>query len=302
MSILYKSCYSTFYVAERLSDQRTSIRLLFDMMRHKNLFEACVCVLEELLAVTDETFNLAEVPNLYELIESLDRTELVSFCRVLSLVIFEPEDKGNVESLKILQPSELLSMRKSLSGSAVKATDKNHAVLLGLPHLLRSLVELVSAKPISCISGQWEVANGSVLREARAPGHRLTIDLILQLVHRTFGIREFVEEGSSDEWLEEFRTMNRILLGGGWGSEQHKRNVAGLNAPCPGFGAVECTCAPVRSNAEARLMEGLCCVLPDTGARRISVLEASSTFNNRRTFCSSRRYPRETLGARVRSS
>lgn len=146
LSTLYRSCFSTFYVADRLSAQKSSISLLFETMRHKALFADSICVVEELLAVAEETFSLTEVEGFDDLVQSLSQSELASLCRALAMVVYEPE-KNHVESLKIFKSSELLEMRKSLSGSSVKNTDKNHAVLLGSPNLLSRLVQLIGTKP-----------------------------------------------------------------------------------------------------------------------------------------------------------
>jgi hypothetical protein len=65
------------------------------------------------------------------------------FCRVLALVVFEPEDRPS-EELKITKAAELLAARREQALSpAVKNTDRNHAVLLGIKELLPRMVKLV---------------------------------------------------------------------------------------------------------------------------------------------------------------
>ena len=46
---------------------------------------------EELLAVGEETLNLKHVPNFPRLIRGLSSRQLAFFCRVLAMVVFEPE-------------------------------------------------------------------------------------------------------------------------------------------------------------------------------------------------------------------
>ena len=89
---------------------------LFTMLSHRSVFENTVSLLEEVrgttceippllpqaplpaclshlqvLAVRIDTFSLALVPDLYGLVSKFSARHLAHFCRVLSLVLFEPE-------------------------------------------------------------------------------------------------------------------------------------------------------------------------------------------------------------------
>jgi len=65
--------------------------MLFQHTLRRNTFECALGLLEEILAVRTKTFNLAYVPNAEEIILSMSPVQLASFCRVLALLVFEPE-------------------------------------------------------------------------------------------------------------------------------------------------------------------------------------------------------------------
>ena len=68
---------------------------------------------EEVLATKEEPFNLSLVPDLYVLLTSFDARQLSHFCRVLSLLLFEPEDRQIMEGSHSITSSELLQLRRN---------------------------------------------------------------------------------------------------------------------------------------------------------------------------------------------
>lgn len=52
---------------------------------------AAVGLAEEVLAVRDDTLRVQDVPNFASLVHKFSSHQLASFCRVLAMVVFEPE-------------------------------------------------------------------------------------------------------------------------------------------------------------------------------------------------------------------
>jgi hypothetical protein len=63
----------------------------------RGLFESAVSLAEELLAVSPRTFNLALVPNFYALFDGLSSVQAAHLCRLVALLVFEPEDRIRLE-------------------------------------------------------------------------------------------------------------------------------------------------------------------------------------------------------------
>jgi hypothetical protein len=149
--LLRDLCYATPVLSEQLCSQRSFIVFLFSLMRNQNTFDEAVGLTEEVLAFRGEIFNLSLVPDFEGLVSSFSKRQMAFFCRVLALVVFEPEDRPS-EELKITKAADLLTARREQALSpAVKNTDRNHAVLLGIKGLLPRMVKLVlvHAVPVS---------------------------------------------------------------------------------------------------------------------------------------------------------
>jgi Trpc4-associated protein len=52
---------------------------------------AAVVLAEEVLAVREDTLRVQEIPNFTSLVHKFSSRQLASFCRVLAMVVFEPE-------------------------------------------------------------------------------------------------------------------------------------------------------------------------------------------------------------------
>jgi len=141
--LLRDLCYATPVLSEQLCSQRSFILFLFSLMRNQSTFDEAVGLTEEVLAFRGEIFNLSLVPDFEGLVNCFSKRQMAYFCRVLALVVFEPEDRPS-EELKITKAAELLTARREQALSpAVKNTDRNHAVLLGIKELLPRMVKLV---------------------------------------------------------------------------------------------------------------------------------------------------------------
>ena len=86
---------------------------LFTLLSHQSLFDNAMNLLEEILASREDTFSLSTVPNFYSLIGRFSARQLAHFCRVLSLVLFEPEDRQVMDGTHVMHSTELLQLRRN---------------------------------------------------------------------------------------------------------------------------------------------------------------------------------------------
>ena len=65
----------------------------------------------------------------------------MSFCRVLALLLFEPEERQMMESTRTLKSVELLSVRRNRMARPDTPIDRNQALVLGHAGLVPRLVK-----------------------------------------------------------------------------------------------------------------------------------------------------------------
>jgi len=119
-------------VAEKAFDNK-DIVFFFSLLSHRNVFDNTMNLLEEILASREETFNLASVPNFFSIIGNFSARQLSHFCRVLSLVLFEPEDRQIMEGSHVLRSLDLLKLRKSrMSRNSSGTVEKNQSLVTNL--------------------------------------------------------------------------------------------------------------------------------------------------------------------------
>ncbi|KUF95301.1 hypothetical protein AM588_10005387 [Phytophthora nicotianae] len=97
MAILRELCYFSVNLAVQLCDKDGLVVYLFQLMGDVRFFDNASGLVEEILAVRDEAFDLTRV-----LMQSLSSRQLAFFCRVLALVVFEPEDRRLLETAKVV--------------------------------------------------------------------------------------------------------------------------------------------------------------------------------------------------------
>ena len=105
------------------------IVFLFTLLRHPQVFENTMNLLEEILSVRIETFSLALVPNFYSLVTVFSTRQLAHFCRVLSLVLFEPEDRQIMEGSHVLRSLELLQLRRDRMAKTSNIVERNQSLV-----------------------------------------------------------------------------------------------------------------------------------------------------------------------------
>lgn len=110
---------------ERYFDNQHII-FLFTMLHFPSTFENAINLLEEILALQEHTFSLASIPRFYSLVRGFHSRHLAHFCRILSLVVFEPEDRHIMEGSHVLRSLDLLHLRRSRMARGVSCNvDKN---------------------------------------------------------------------------------------------------------------------------------------------------------------------------------
>ncbi|GJP71781.1 hypothetical protein CLOP_g2573 [Closterium sp. NIES-67] len=140
LAVLREMCFASASFSEGLSVQRQFLIRLFALMENKITFDYAVALAEEILAVGEETLSLGSVPNFARLVRGLSSRQLSFFCRVLAMVVFEPEDRAP-EVSALQKGADPLERAEREAEWAV--ADSNHDVLLAIPEILPNLVKLL---------------------------------------------------------------------------------------------------------------------------------------------------------------
>jgi hypothetical protein len=154
---------------EALDDSGDFLPFLFTLLSQDPCFDNAASLIEEILSFMSQssqpspspgeapcytptgrirpasTFFLGNVPDLYFLWRSLSCRQLAHFCRILALLIFEPEDRQLLESPAVLKSLELLQLRRNRAARAGKdsTVDMNQSIVLGDPVLVGRLLQLL---------------------------------------------------------------------------------------------------------------------------------------------------------------
>jgi hypothetical protein len=103
---------------------------LFDLLGHRRTFEPACALMEELLSSHSSTLDLGRVPHLTATLLALNPRQLAQFCRVIALLIFQPEDRRLLESTKTLKSLSLLKLRRDRYATSNSMIDRNQASLI----------------------------------------------------------------------------------------------------------------------------------------------------------------------------
>eukprot|EP00246_Nothoceros_aenigmaticus_P018067 TRINITY_DN9316_c0_g1_i1.p1 TRINITY_DN9316_c0_g1~~TRINITY_DN9316_c0_g1_i1.p1 ORF type:complete len:883 (-),score=147.83 TRINITY_DN9316_c0_g1_i1:126-2774(-) len=143
LTVLRELCFTLPFYTETLAANRDFVIQLFALMGNPKTFDLAVCLAEEVLAIREDTLNVTEIPDFVNLVNSFTPRQLASFCRVLAMVVFEPEDRVSGSGFKQQKCSVV-------TGSALKAAeaeqtiaDVNHDAILRVPKILARLVQLL---------------------------------------------------------------------------------------------------------------------------------------------------------------
>ncbi|CAI5715250.1 unnamed protein product [Peronospora effusa] len=146
MAILRELCYFSAKLAIQLCDKDGLIVFLFQLMGDVKFFDNASGLVEEILAVREESFDLSRVPSFHAIMQSLSSRQLAFFCRVLALVVFEPEDRRLLESAKVIKSLELLKLRRNRVMRADNIVDRNHALIFNSPLILQRILRVLQVQ------------------------------------------------------------------------------------------------------------------------------------------------------------
>ncbi|EEY56317.1 uncharacterized protein PITG_09826 [Phytophthora infestans T30-4] len=146
MAILRELCYFSVNLAVQLCDKDGLVVYLFQLMGDVRFFDNASGLVEEILAVRNEAFDLTRVPNFHSVMQSLSSRQLAFFCRVLALVVFEPEDRRLLETAKVIKSLELLKLRRNRMMRADNIVDRNHALIFNSPLVLQRLLRVLQVQ------------------------------------------------------------------------------------------------------------------------------------------------------------
>ncbi|OWZ13750.1 hypothetical protein PHMEG_00012872 [Phytophthora megakarya] len=146
MAVLRELCYFSVNLAVQLCDKDGLVVYLFQLMGDVRFFDNASGLVEEILAVREESFDLSRIPNFHAIMQSLSSRQLAFFCRVLALVVFEPEDRRLLETAKVIKSLELLKLRRNRMMRADNIVDRNHALIFNSPLILQRLLRVLQVQ------------------------------------------------------------------------------------------------------------------------------------------------------------
>ncbi|KAJ1437421.1 hypothetical protein B484DRAFT_416580 [Ochromonadaceae sp. CCMP2298] len=115
----------------------------FTLLSHQSVFDNTMNLLEEVLASRDDTFQLSLVPDFHQLVRKFSARQLAHFCRVLSLLLFEPEDRHVMENSHVIHSAELLQVRRNKMARCTGVVERNQSLVIDMPEMLPRLVQIL---------------------------------------------------------------------------------------------------------------------------------------------------------------
>ncbi|KAL2654110.1 hypothetical protein R1flu_022238 [Riccia fluitans] len=134
LDILRELCYTVPFFADSLAANPEYLIKCFSQMANQGAFSSAILLAEEILAVRDEILDLREVPDFIQLVQHFTPRQLVSFCRILAMVVFE------AEPMKVVPGEEAMSKIEAVAS----VVEINHEVILSIPNVLSRLVKLLN--------------------------------------------------------------------------------------------------------------------------------------------------------------
>lgn len=127
--ILREICYAIPAVTDTYFSADQMV-FFFTLLHHQSVFDNSMSLLEEILAQREDTFQLSLIPDFYELVQKFSARQLAHFCRLLSLVLFEPEDRHIMDGTHVLHSTELLQLRRNrLSKNCGAVVERNQSLV-----------------------------------------------------------------------------------------------------------------------------------------------------------------------------
>ncbi len=113
---------------------------LFRLLECNSVFEHAINLLEEVLAVKSELFSLEKVPNFFRLTKSLTLRQLSHFCKILGLLLFEPEEKAIADGSLVMRGVDLVTLRHERLLRPNSVLEKNQTLIAEVPGLLEKFI------------------------------------------------------------------------------------------------------------------------------------------------------------------
>lgn len=127
--------------SKELALNKDFVVLIFNLLRVSRLFDAALILCEEVVcAPTPQPFDLATLSNIDEIIKGFSSDELTMVCRVLVLLVHEPEAPSNMGEPPVAM-ALLRSRAKALNKNST--VQRNQRLLADKPILLRRLVHVL---------------------------------------------------------------------------------------------------------------------------------------------------------------
>ncbi|CAK4668208.1 unnamed protein product [Aphanomyces euteiches] len=143
LNFLRELCFVAPSLAAQLGEHDHLTILLFQLMGNTLFFEHAAGLVEEILSVRDDSFDLSLVPDFHHTLQMFSSRQLSFFCRILALIVFEPEDRRLLENSRVIKSVELLRLRRERMNKSDNTVDRNHAVLFRAPNILRRLMHVL---------------------------------------------------------------------------------------------------------------------------------------------------------------
>ncbi|ETV79019.1 hypothetical protein, variant 1 [Aphanomyces astaci] len=140
LNFLRELCFVAPTLAKQLGQDDSLTIVLFQLMGNTIFFEHAAGLVEEILSIRDISFDLSLVPDFHTTIQTFSSRQLAFFCRILALIVFEPEDRRLLENSRVIKSVELLRLRRERMQKADNTVDRNHAVLFRTPSVLNRLM------------------------------------------------------------------------------------------------------------------------------------------------------------------
>lgn len=116
---------------------------LFGMLSVDCIFDGCINLLEEILALKTEALDITEIPNVYDMFKNFGTRKLAVLTRVLSLLLFEPEDRIAMEEAHNLGNLDLLRLRRDRMTKQSSAVERNQHFVLTCPFFLPRILTII---------------------------------------------------------------------------------------------------------------------------------------------------------------
>lgn len=117
---------------------------IFTLLSHSCVFDNAINLLEEVLASRSSGFPLNLIPNVYSLISNFNPRQLAQFCRALSLILFEAEDRQLAEGIYSLRSLELLQLRRDRMSRIANVVELNQFLINEMPEFLNKLIHIIN--------------------------------------------------------------------------------------------------------------------------------------------------------------